>query len=154
MSVIEQFWGLCDEARRLSETTLDSREREPAFLAVLNFILDHPEERAAFAYCFLHLFHWPELGPWNLIEYCMRELRWEEVRSHLAGIAAVTPEINCRFIANYILTAFQDPWPHGRFYARYERDGSGDAGGPRPVADTTPTRASTREDSCAANPGP
>ncbi len=119
MNVIDQFWSLCDDARQLAETTLNSREREPTFLAVLNFVKEHPENRAAFAYCFIHLFHWPELGPWNLIEYCMRELRWKEVQTHLAGIAAVTPEINCRYIANLILAAFEDVWPTGRIYARY-----------------------------------
>ena len=121
MNVIEQFWSLCNDAKQIAETTLDSREREPSFLAVLTFVQEHPQERTAFAYCFIHLFHWPELGPWNLIEYCMRELRWEEVRSHLAGIATVTPEINCRAIANRILAAFEEYWPSGRIYARYGR---------------------------------
>src|ERR1700722_11080282 len=120
MNIIDQFWGLCREAKQIAETTLDSREREPAFLAVSTFIQEHPEERAAFVWCFLHLFHWPELGPWNLIEYCMRELRWQEVQTHLAGIAAVTPEINCRYIANRFLAVFQDSWPSGRIYARYD----------------------------------
>jgi hypothetical protein len=119
MSAIEQFWTLCSEAKQVSETTLDSRQREPAFLAILQLVQEHPQARSAFAYCFIHLFHWPELGPWNLIEYCMRELRWEEVQSHLAGIAAVTPEINCRSIANRILEVFQDSWPSGRIYVRY-----------------------------------
>jgi hypothetical protein len=120
MTVIEQFWDLCNNAKQIAEKTADSREREPTFLAVLTFVQDHPQDRTSFADCFIHLFHWPELGPWNLIEYCMRELRWQEVQSHLSGIAAVTPEINCRYIANRILAAFQDPWPTGRIYGRYE----------------------------------
>jgi hypothetical protein len=119
MNAAEQFWALSESAKRLSEETADSLRREPGFLAVLRFVQEHPQDRATFALCFIHLFHWPELGPFHLIEYCMRELRWEEVRSHLAGIAAVTPEINCRFIANRILAAYEDPWPNGKIYARY-----------------------------------
>jgi hypothetical protein len=120
MNVIEHFWSLCHDAKQLCDTTVDSRQREPAFLAVLNFIKEHPQHRSDFVYCFLHLFHWSELGPYDLIEYCMGELRWPELQRSLAGIAAVTPEISCRAIANRILAAFQDPWPNGRIYARYD----------------------------------
>jgi hypothetical protein len=125
MSVVEQFWNLCKEAKQLCETTVDSRQREPAFLAVLTFIQEHPQDRQAFVYCFMHLFHWPELGPFDLIEYCMAELRWQEVQSYLAGISAVTPEHNCRSIANRILAGFRDPWANGRIYARYDRTQDG-----------------------------
>lgn len=119
MNAIRQFWSLCADAERLVESTLDSRQSEPAFLAVLKLVQDHPEERDKFAYCFMHLFHWPDLGPFEVIEYCMAELRWPEVQQYLAGIAAVTPEINCRSIANRILAAFNDHWPTGAIYSRY-----------------------------------
>jgi hypothetical protein len=120
MNVAEQFWCLCAQARQLCETSVDSRQREPAFLDVLNFVQVHPHDRPTFVYCFIHLFHWPELGPFDLIEYCMRELRWQEVQTHLVGIAAVTPETSCRALANRILGAFQPTWPTGRIYARYD----------------------------------
>jgi hypothetical protein len=121
MRPVEHFWSLCDEAKQLCESTVDSRKREPAFLAVLTFVQDQPQHRDMFAYCFMHLFHWPDLGPFDIIEYCMADLRWPEVHQYLAGIAAVTPEINCRYVANRILTAFKDPWPTGAIYERYAR---------------------------------
>jgi hypothetical protein len=121
MKPIEHFWSLCREAKSLCETTVDSRQREPAFLAVLAFVKEQLQYRGMFAFCFLHLFHWPELGPFDIIEYCMADLRWPEVQEYIAGIEAVTPEINCRYVANRILAAFKDPWPTGAIYERYAR---------------------------------
>jgi hypothetical protein len=119
MKPVEDFWRLCTEAKSLCEITADSRLREPAYLALLNYVKDHPQSRDMFAYCFMHLFHWPELGPFDIIEYCMADLRWQEVCDYLAGIESVTPEINCRYVANRILAAFKDPWPTGAIYERY-----------------------------------
>jgi hypothetical protein len=119
MKSIEQFWSLCEEAKLLCESTVDSREREPAFLAVLTFAKEQYQYRDMFAYCFMHLFHCPEFGPFDIIEYCMADLRWQEVYDYLAGIEAVTPEINCRYVANRIRAAFKDPWPAGAIYERY-----------------------------------
>jgi hypothetical protein len=122
MTVVDQFWQLCTEAKRMCDNTVDSRQREPAFLAVLKFIQEHPEDRPAFVFCLIHLLHWDweDLGPFDLIEYCMSELRWQEVQTHLEGIYAVTPEINFRSIARRLLAAFRDPWPTGVIYARYD----------------------------------
>jgi len=116
---IPQFWQLCAESKRLDESTLDSRVLEPSLFALLDFVRSHPEDRDLFVYCFIHLLHWPEFGPFNLIEYCMAELRWPEVRDHLEGIARVTPELRCLYIVNRILAAFNDPWVNGQFYERY-----------------------------------
>jgi hypothetical protein len=121
MMPIEHFWSLCGEAKVVCETTVDSRQREPALSAILTFVKDRPQYRDKFAYCFMHLFHWPELGPFDIIEYCMADLRWQEVYQYLEGIEAVTPEINCRYIANRILSAFKDPWPTGVIYERFAR---------------------------------
>jgi hypothetical protein len=119
MSTIEQFWALCDQARQLAETTVFSNRREPALLSILEFVQKNPQDRGNFAYCFMHLFHHPDLGPYEIIEYCMRELRWQEVHDYFIGIANAAPDLNCRAVANRIIDAFHDPWPSAGIYARY-----------------------------------
>ena len=117
--VIDQFWRLCEDAHRLAETTVFSNEREPSFVPILNFVKEHPEHREALAYCFMTLFHCDDLGPYEIIEYCMRELRWQEVHDYFAGIASVTPDINWRAVAKRLLEAYYDPWPSAGIYERY-----------------------------------
>lgn len=118
---IPQFWELCADSKHVCESTFDSLEQESTYRALLDFVRSHPEDRHLFVYCFIHLLHWPNLGPFNLIEYCMRELRWPEVQDHLLGIAKVTPELNCLYIVNRILAAFIDPWVNADIYVKYRK---------------------------------
>ncbi len=111
VTIINEFWQLCEIAHELAQITPFSNEREPSFVPILNFVKDHPQDRQALAYCFMILFHCPDLGPYEIIEYCMRELRWQEVHEYLAGVALVTPDINWRAVAKRLLEAYYDPWP-------------------------------------------
>jgi hypothetical protein len=126
MSPTEHFWQLCDEALRLDlADDYDCRTHEPPMVALIGLVKSNPEQRSAFVRCFEQIVLGERQVPYDLVPFCMRSLRLQEIKelvereaSRHAGTAKGAREVNSW---SRVLHAFDDDvwedadmWP---FYA-------------------------------------
>jgi hypothetical protein len=116
--VIGRFYELAKEAERIDSEVLDERI-EPAFDSVLEFVLEHPEFRAALAAAFLEIAKDPDKGPPDLIQYCMHVLRWEEVRKVIVLWLQTEPSERVRHVLRKYVRSFDDGWDGANLYDRF-----------------------------------
>ena len=115
---VYKFFELSAAAERIDSEML-GEPVEPAFEAVLNYTLAHPESRKLFINAFLKMARDPNLGPPELIQICMHALRWEEVRIELAAWLEKETSERVRHILRKLLMAFDDDWYDADAYARF-----------------------------------
>ena len=116
-SLLAQIHALINEVNRVDselETPI-----EPALENVLEFILNHLESRAEFAILFLQIARDNTIGPPELFEYCMHELRWPEVKNELVAWLVIEKSERIRHALKNMLMAFDDDWWHANLYFRF-----------------------------------
>lgn len=81
-----RFWELCDEAMHLDldEGALDARPCERPMVEIIELVERHPEHRETFVRCFSDLVLWRRGGPFDLVPFCMRRLRFREIPALIA----------------------------------------------------------------------
>ena len=95
MNVESEFWRLCEEAIRLEESSYqklqddgssaeavwaDERAAERTMVAIIRLVEAHPEHRPAFVRRFSDIVLWRRPAPYLLVAFCMRRLRFPEIR--------------------------------------------------------------------------
>jgi hypothetical protein len=119
-SIQSEFNKLVDIVEEKWKTTYSAEEIEPSFLNVLNFVKQNLTFRDTFVQCFISLLHNPEWkGPVELIEFCMFEFRWPEVKQAAEEIVKHTQDIRERDYLWTISTAYSDNWDGAQFYSYY-----------------------------------
>lgn len=118
-AAIAEFSRLIGEAR-----AADLREEpiEPHLVRLLTAIKRHPECRSEYATAFKDLVESRVSIPWELIPFCMHELRWAEVRTVIEERSAHARQQNdWRAIAVYskYLDAFSEAWESADLFAYY-----------------------------------
>lgn len=116
-SISQKFFDLVAEVERI-DSALDEPV-EPALEAVLMFVLAHPESRSELADAFLQVARDPDIGPPELIEYCMHALRWTEVKQELLVWLEAESSERVRHVLRKIIMAFDDEWHHAGSYVRF-----------------------------------
>lgn len=116
---IDKFFKLSAHAEFIAGTAID-QPLEPALEAVLNFVQDHCDQRLEFANAFLDVLHDPEKGPPELVEYCMHELKWSEVRDAIQTWLDSERSERVRHILRKQLLAFDENWHDANFYERFK----------------------------------
>lgn len=115
--MLDEFDRLVREADRLEEDYLTPLpEREAAHKAALVLITNYPEMRSAFVQKFVEMIRTHDL---ELLEYCMHELRWPEVKAQLEVAAREADDFRARDCFTSALTAFTDRWSGRGFYERF-----------------------------------
>jgi hypothetical protein len=124
---VKRFWELCDQARyetnvlnlygtlqyelslrKILEHIKVNSERREIIAAQLVYILEYALD--AFAY------------PLDIVDFCMRELRWSEIADAIRDRIKITsedPSICNSF--KTLLTAYDVIW-HGNYYEYYKSD--------------------------------
>jgi hypothetical protein len=92
---------------------------EPSFAAVLDFLIEHPELRPAIAERFINGLLTDPMVPEALLEYCMFELRWPEVRQR-ADELYKSSGLREHAVLKDILSAFSDNWNNKCLYDRWK----------------------------------
>jgi hypothetical protein len=118
MAVVQKFYELAAEAERIDSEVFDEPV-EPAFEAVLFYVLSHPESRQSFVNAFLQLARDPQKGPPELVQYCMHALRWDEVRRELVVWLEVEGSERVKHILRKLIMSFDDDWYDADAYARF-----------------------------------
>jgi hypothetical protein len=114
-TLFREAWDKLDAAVSLDEA-------EPQMVALLEEIKTHEEHRAIA----LELFRNALLSrrsPWEMVQFCMHDLRWPEMRDWLEKRHDECDSIDeCDFWVQQ-LDAFKDDWEDAVFYHRYRKDG-------------------------------
>lgn len=116
--IINIFFEMSKESEYVANSMLYV-ETEPIFEKILQLVLDHPEMKAEFIDAFIKIAHEPELGPHDLIQFCMHELKWQEVKDHLSRWLESEDSARVRYILSLILCAFDENWDGALFYRRF-----------------------------------
>jgi len=120
--VMQKFKQLSSEANAILNRTFDCRKAEPIYIEILNLIKANPDYRSQFTKAFLVILSTGN-APWELIQFCMRELQWPEVRD--AVLAEMRSELeghhDWRIIAvlNHILEVYEEEWRDSDLYKYY-----------------------------------
>lgn len=116
-AVLDEFDRLVREADRLEGDYLTPLpEREATHSAALILILNHPEMRSAFVQKFGEMIRGHDS---ELLEYCMHELRWPEVKVQVEAAIREADDFRARDHFTSVLTAFTDRWSGRGFYERF-----------------------------------
>ena len=117
---LDEFDRLVREADRLEEDIFTPLpDREAVHKAALMLVLQHPEMRSQFAAKFGKMLGKHDL---ELLEYCMHELRWADVRAQLEAVvrdADEAEDIRARDYFARAMSAFTDRWSGRGFFERY-----------------------------------
>ena len=79
-NIVVEFRRLCEKAIIACDTLDSTDDFEPDFINVLIFIREHPLMESAFKQVFLDMLEYKDGVPYELLSFCMHELRWEEIK--------------------------------------------------------------------------
>jgi hypothetical protein len=107
---------LFDVAAAMSLAVIDQLDAEPEMARLLRAAKAHPAERAFLVGLFIASFsdaYILKREPWELVQFCMHELRWPEIRQFV--MARKEDDLKKRGAArssvwDSILEAFEDGW--------------------------------------------
>ena len=120
--IINVFRRLAIEAGTVLDTTYDCRRAEPYYVEILNLVKAHPEYRVHFVKEFLSILG-SGYGPWELIQFCMRELQWDEIRKEIAlqKQEEIDGNHDWRIISvlDHILEVYEKDWDDAELYLYY-----------------------------------
>ena len=121
MKILDEFMNLCDHASHHCRIQPGTKEFEPSFVKVLQFINAHPEHDADFKKRFAASLTEKE-GPidWELVQFCMREKKWPEIKT--AANEAIVHADSSRNIAEMeaIIDVYEDEWADEELYEYYK----------------------------------
>lgn len=104
---------------------LVARTMETGLASVLELVRENPAERSEFAQRFIEMLEDKRPSPEWLIAYCMRTLRWPEVKLAAERVIASSDPHALSLAAEVLDTyAEDDEWPGAHLFDRYaESDG-------------------------------
>ncbi len=117
----KEFGRLMDNVEKRWEETYSSHDLEPQLLAILNFVKQNLQYKDVLLQCFIDLVEkspkWK--GSIEVIEFCMFELRWIEVKQAIEKIVKNTKDIRTRDALSHLPEAFYDDWDGVEYYPYY-----------------------------------
>ncbi|MDF2396022.1 hypothetical protein GWQ44_10780 [Pseudomonas sp. 3MA1] len=115
-SISDTFDQLCALAALSYDETGDTRF-ESRLLDILNLVKSYPQARDLFVEKFKIMLS-SRVTPLEVVEFCMRELQWEEVKCF--ALALYQPSINPRSQALAgLISAYEEVWPDEDLYRYY-----------------------------------
>lgn len=125
--IAAKFKVLCRQADSIDAVTLDICDLEPVFVALLNLVQSHPEQKPLFIELFLAVADGVIETPPELLPFCMRTLRYPEIKAHLLAECA-SDQNTARFrrrmnFISHVMHAFDDPiWEGAPFWPYYAHE--------------------------------
>lgn len=114
-NVLQQLWN---EAVAALTSAVSLTEAEPEMLRLLQCIKAHPEQRLFVVRLFVESLS--DRGcPWEMVQFCMYDLRWSEVRAYVEGKRLEARDIDEASFWLKMLKAFDDDWEDAEFFQAY-----------------------------------
>ena len=124
--VMNTFRNLAHKSGKVLDSTYDCRKAEPYYVEILKLIKMHPEHRAQFVKEFLSILN---LGnaPWELIQFCMRELQWGEIKNEITiekqEELSGNHDWRINSVLDHILEVYEKKWEDAELYQYYSKEG-------------------------------
>jgi len=112
---LNELFSLACRACIESDST---RDFEPRFADLLDFIRLNPQCREEALRKFLDQVLNPS-GCLELLEYCMYELRWTEVKAKALEVIAGAEDWRLKSALSHVVEAFEKDWPGAKMYQRW-----------------------------------
>ncbi len=128
----ETFVALLAYVKQRENTVPGASNVEPEFLKTLEFIKRYPDLRPQVIGEFSKMLQDKTFGRYMLIQYCMHELRWPEMRAAAKQIYAQsqidlirqqlygTASQHLAFLEE-VVSSFEDTWPSKSLFKYYTR---------------------------------
>ena len=120
--IAAQFWSKCAAIKHRWVTTYGTNELEDLLLDLLEFVKNHPEERDNLVEGFLQLVDQRDKGPFEILVFCMRELRWTAVRDRVAAKIRGSDDPRVGNALGKVLAVYEDEWPDADLYDYYRAE--------------------------------
>lgn len=111
--------NLFTAAQRACDEGASTKDFEPAFTAVLDFIHQNPSCRAEAVSIMSDTIHGRNGLPWELLAFLMRELRWPEVQDAAMSVITRSTDWRTKTPLSHVLAAFEQDWPDEDMYERW-----------------------------------
>jgi hypothetical protein len=118
---VDKFWSLCEDATKSWEATPDTKKYEPSFLRILNFIKSNEDFHSEFKKGFIQIIRNPDLAIWEIVMFCMRDLKWREVYEVAHFEHSVSNDIRTKDALEKIMEVFEDEWEDADLFEYYSR---------------------------------
>lgn len=123
--VMRKFEQLCQRANSILDETFDCRQVEPIYIKILNLIKSNPHYHDQFISALLSVLESGK-APWELIQFCMRELQWPEIKDSvlIQMQAELEGKRDWRSISvlDHILEVYEPEWSDADLYKYYSKD--------------------------------
>lgn len=119
---LDTFKDLCQKAVVACATKESTLDFEPEFVAVLEYIKAHPDDQNQFSSVFTSAIdsaEIPGLSWWELIPFCMAELKWPEILKVAEAKMVASDDIRIKESMSDLIKAYQPVWEDGDLYDYY-----------------------------------
>ena len=107
--------------KRVNIESLDCREAEPLYLELLEFLKVNLDKKEYFAKKLANRVKNAQ-EPWEAIQFCMRELKWEAVKNAALDRISSTDDPRVISVMNDILAVYEDEWEDADLYKYYSKE--------------------------------
>jgi hypothetical protein len=118
---INKFWIFVHEANKTWEDIPDTRKFEPYLLRILQYVKGNKDYESQFKECFIQILNDDSIHAWEIVMYCMRDLRWEEVKEEVKK-KWKSGDIRTKAVMEDILEAYEPNWSASELYGYYSGD--------------------------------
>lgn len=101
--VADRFWGLCSE---VDEAFQGEGDVHPPLARVLQLVQSSIDARHEFLGCFAEVIR--GRGPWEVVYYCMRHLRWPEVYDFATDALRQSDDFRIKNVMAHIRDAYSE----------------------------------------------
>lgn len=115
---MEELFRRFSEAERACNQGESTADFEEPFVRLLQYINEHPELRNVAEGMFLSGLH-ARITPWELISFCMHELRWQGVRDAVLQRSRDAIDPRNQRVLSLIVKSFDDDWSERELYSYY-----------------------------------
>lgn len=116
-----EFWKLVALAMSEWEERDGLNEIEPVLVDILFLAKKNPVHESELKSAFLELVHLKEM-PVEILEFCMHDLRWPEIRQEVEKVIAASADPRERSALERVLSAYAEDWEDLDLY-KYYREG-------------------------------
>ncbi len=119
IEIKEKFWLLVSSANEAWERNDDPRAYESTYLEILNFVKLYPEFKSVFIELFIEIAADHQKGIWEIVAFCMRELKWKGVKDGLLDLKNKCKDHRSVAIYESTLNVYSEDWEDADIWSVY-----------------------------------
>jgi len=118
MKVADEFWTLVQAAESAWQKTDGTDELEPYLLQILQFVQSNSNSREELVENFKTIVK-EEKWPIEILEFCMRELKWDEIKLSVLQEMSNSSDLRVRDALSRVLAVYEKEWEDSDLYKYY-----------------------------------